>query len=182
MWVLCFIGPDSWVCNCHQSYCHHSRGIFWSWLWPRGQRHRPTNWTEHSNTEVRNSDLPTVTVCSFQEMKLSNLVLCRFKGTLWMSEEHPLSLVEQVTPIIDLMARTSSHFARLRDFVTLKFPPGFPVKIGTWYSYHVLFEKLHFEEEHKAPLKSVFTSKPFSSCRDSPVSCAECQDHIWQCQ
>lgn len=55
----------------------------------------------------------------------------RFKGTLWMSEEHPLSLVEQVTPIIDLMARTSTHFARLRDFVTLKFPPGFPVKIGT---------------------------------------------------
>uniref|UniRef100_H2LSQ8 Ankyrin repeat domain 13A n=1 Tax=Oryzias latipes TaxID=8090 RepID=H2LSQ8_ORYLA len=53
----------------------------------------------------------------------------KFKGTLWMSEEHPLSLVEQVTPIIDLMARTSSHFARLRDFVTLKFPPGFPVKI-----------------------------------------------------
>lgn len=48
-----------------------------------------------------------------------------------MSEEHPLSLVEQVTPIIDLMARTSSHFARLRDFITLKFPPGFPVKIGT---------------------------------------------------
>uniref|UniRef100_A0A672JP90 Ankyrin repeat domain-containing protein n=1 Tax=Salarias fasciatus TaxID=181472 RepID=A0A672JP90_SALFA len=54
----------------------------------------------------------------------------KFKGTLWMSEEHPLSLVEQVTPIIDLMARTSSHFARLRDFVTLKFPPGFPVKIA----------------------------------------------------
>lgn len=47
-----------------------------------------------------------------------------------MSEDHPLSLVEEVTPIIDLMARTSSHFARLRDFVTLKFPPGFPVKIG----------------------------------------------------
>ena len=47
-----------------------------------------------------------------------------------MSEDHPLSLVEQVTPIIDLMARTSTHFARLRDFVTLKFPPGFPVKIG----------------------------------------------------
>lgn len=55
-----------------------------------------------------------------------------------MSEEHPLSLVEQVTPIIDLMARTSSHFARLRDFVTLNFPPGFPVKIGVFHCCEVL--------------------------------------------
>ena len=48
-----------------------------------------------------------------------------------MCEEFPLSLVEQVIPIIDLMARTSTHFARLRDFIKLEFPPGFPVKIGT---------------------------------------------------
>lgn len=48
-----------------------------------------------------------------------------------MSEEFPLSLVEQVSPIVDLMARTSAHFARLKDFITLDFPPGFPVKIGT---------------------------------------------------
>ncbi|POI24813.1 hypothetical protein CIB84_011437 [Bambusicola thoracicus] len=54
----------------------------------------------------------------------------KFKATLWMSEEFPLSLMEQVTPIIDLMARTSAHFARLRDFITLEFPQGFPVKIG----------------------------------------------------
>lgn len=56
---------------------------------------------------------------------------CRFKATLWMCEDFPLSLVEQVIPIIDLMARTSAHFARLRDFIKLEFPPGFPVKIGT---------------------------------------------------
>nr|XP_029493145.1 ankyrin repeat domain-containing protein 13A-like isoform X1 [Oncorhynchus nerka] len=67
----------------------------------------------------------------------------KFKGTLWMSEEHPLSLVEQVTPIIDLMARTSSHFARLRDFVTLKFPPGFPVKIEIPL-FHVLNARISF--------------------------------------
>lgn len=59
-----------------------------------------------------------------------------------MSEDHPLSLVEQVTPIIDLMARTSSHFARLRDFVTLKFPPGFPVKIGNDGFVHASFPKV----------------------------------------
>lgn len=79
------------------------------------------------------TNIKSQVVCTLN-IRHINLSLCfvsrRFKGTLWMSEEHPLSLVEQVTPIIDLMARTSSHFARLRDFVTLNFPPGFPVKIG----------------------------------------------------
>ncbi|KAM6965641.1 ankyrin repeat domain-containing protein 13A [Aplochiton taeniatus] len=72
----------------------------------------------------------------------------KFKATLWMSEEHPLSLVEQVTPIIDLMARTSAHFARLRDFVTLNFPPGFPVKIEIPL-FHVLNAKITFGSVNK---------------------------------
>ncbi|XP_021268778.1 ankyrin repeat domain-containing protein 13A isoform X2 [Numida meleagris] len=68
----------------------------------------------------------------------------KFKAALWMSEEFPLSLVEQVTPIIDLMARTSAHFARLRDFITLEFPPGFPVKIEIPL-FHVLNARITFE-------------------------------------
>ncbi|MEE6511200.1 hypothetical protein FKM82_017669 [Ascaphus truei] len=67
----------------------------------------------------------------------------KFKATLWMCEDFPLSLVEQVTPIIDLMARTSSHFARLRDFITLQFPPGFPVKIEIPL-FHVLNARITF--------------------------------------
>uniref|UniRef100_A0A8C5UF76 Ankyrin repeat domain 13A n=1 Tax=Malurus cyaneus samueli TaxID=2593467 RepID=A0A8C5UF76_9PASS len=68
----------------------------------------------------------------------------KFKAALWMSEEFPLSLVEQVTPIVDLMARTSAHFARLRDFITLDFPPGFPVKIEIPL-FHVLNARITFE-------------------------------------
>ena len=54
----------------------------------------------------------------------------RFKANLWLCEGYPLSLQEQVLPIVDLMAISSSHFAKLRDFITLQLPSGFPVKIG----------------------------------------------------
>ncbi|XP_078393195.1 ankyrin repeat domain-containing protein 13D-like, partial [Cetorhinus maximus] len=67
----------------------------------------------------------------------------RFKANLWLCEDHPLSLVEQVTPIIDLMAISNAHFAKLRDFITLKLPPGFPVKIEIPL-FHVLNARITF--------------------------------------
>lgn len=54
----------------------------------------------------------------------------KFKATLWLAEEFPLSLPEQVVPIIDLMAASNAHFRKLKDFITLQLPAGFPVKIG----------------------------------------------------
>ncbi|XP_014881438.1 ankyrin repeat domain-containing protein 13A [Poecilia latipinna] len=95
----------------------------------------------------------------------------KFKGTLWMSEEHPLSLVEQVTPIIDLMARTSSHFARLRDFVTLKFPPGFPVKIEIPL-FHVLNARITFGNVNKCRTEEEAAATPTSSDENDDVATA----------
>ena len=54
----------------------------------------------------------------------------KFKASLWLCEGYPLSLQEQVIPIIDLMAQSNAHFAKLRDFITLQLPAGFPIKIG----------------------------------------------------
>jgi len=53
----------------------------------------------------------------------------KFKATLWLCESFPLSLPEQIVPVIDLMAISSGHFAKYRDFVNLHLPSGFPVRI-----------------------------------------------------
>ncbi|XP_061774996.1 ankyrin repeat domain-containing protein 13B-like [Nerophis ophidion] len=67
----------------------------------------------------------------------------RFKAKLWLCESHPLSLAEQVAPIIDLMAISNALFAKLRDFIMLRLPPGFPVKIEIPL-YHILNARITF--------------------------------------
>uniref|UniRef100_A0A8C4FE43 Ankyrin repeat domain 13 family, member D n=1 Tax=Dicentrarchus labrax TaxID=13489 RepID=A0A8C4FE43_DICLA len=88
----------------------------------------------------------------------------KFKATLWLSESHPLSLAEQVTPIIDLMAISNAHFAKLRDFITLRLPPGFPVKIEIPL-FHVLNARVTFSNlcGCDEPVSSVTVHKPESS-------------------
>lgn len=140
----------------------------------------PLNWAFEHRSKKRsftaiNASYCITQSCAFKKLSRNlscvsiwmffNLVSRRFKGTLWMSEEHPLSLVEQVTPIIDLMARTSSHFARLRDFVTLKFPPGFPVKIGTW---QVLYRHYTFKK-HISEVSFYIQSAVLSSLAEIPL-------------
>ena len=56
----------------------------------------------------------------------------KFKATIWLCQEYPLSLQEQVFPIIDLMAISSFHFRKLRDFIHF-IPSGFPIRIGEYY-------------------------------------------------
>ncbi|XP_059144380.1 ankyrin repeat domain-containing protein 13D-like [Physella acuta] len=67
----------------------------------------------------------------------------KFKASLWLCEGYPLSLPEQVIPIIDLMAQSNAHFAKLRDFITLQLPAGFPIKIEIPL-FHVLNARITF--------------------------------------
>lgn len=57
---------------------------------------------------------------------------------MWLSEDYPLSLKEQIMPIVDLMAITSSHFAKLKDFIEMQLPSGFPVKIGILFYIKII--------------------------------------------
>ena len=54
----------------------------------------------------------------------------KFKAQLWLCEDYPLSLQEQVMPIVDLLAISNTHFQKLKDFIHMQLPSGFPVKIG----------------------------------------------------
>ena len=50
------------------------------------------------------------------------------KAKVYLAENYPLSLQDQIMPIIDLMAQNNIHFAKLKDFITLQIPSGFPIK------------------------------------------------------
>ena len=54
----------------------------------------------------------------------------KFRAQLWVCEDYPLSLQEQVMPIVDLLAISNTHFQKLKDFIHMQLPSGFPVKIG----------------------------------------------------
>uniref|UniRef100_A0AAR2K670 Ankyrin repeat domain-containing protein n=1 Tax=Pygocentrus nattereri TaxID=42514 RepID=A0AAR2K670_PYGNA len=97
----------------------------------------------------------------------------RFKAKLWLCESHPLSLADQVAPIIDLMAISNALFAKLRDFITLRLPPGFPVKIEIPI-YHILNARITFEnlngcEEGVTPSPGSDSSSVSSSSSTSEI-------------
>uniref|UniRef100_A0A183ERV0 SHR-BD domain-containing protein n=1 Tax=Gongylonema pulchrum TaxID=637853 RepID=A0A183ERV0_9BILA len=68
---------------------------------------------------------------------------------LWLCDDgYPLDLQDQVLPIIDLMAVNSAHFARLRNFIQLQLPAGFPVKIEIPL-FHLVSARITFSAINK---------------------------------
>uniref|UniRef100_A0A914HBI9 ANK_REP_REGION domain-containing protein n=1 Tax=Globodera rostochiensis TaxID=31243 RepID=A0A914HBI9_GLORO len=51
-----------------------------------------------------------------------------FNANLWLSETFPLRLHEQIFPVIDLMAVRNAKFSRLKSFIQLQLPSGFPIR------------------------------------------------------
>lgn len=51
-----------------------------------------------------------------------------FGGTLYMADDFPLT-IEQLKPVMELLAPTNDHWAKLESFLGHKLPPGFPVRL-----------------------------------------------------
>ncbi|ELR50702.1 Ankyrin repeat domain-containing protein 13D, partial [Bos mutus] len=140
---------------------------------PVQQAASPTNPTAISPDEYFDPNFSLESRNIGRPIEMSSKVQ-RFKATLWLSEEHPLSLGDQVTPIIDLMAISNAHFAKLRDFITLRLPPGFPVKIEIPL-FHVLNARITFSNlcGCDEPLSSVWVPAPGSAVATSgnPFPC-----------
>ena len=93
----------------------------------------PEEYFSSDDLESRDIGRPKEMTCKVQ----------KFQAQLWLSEEYPLSLQEQVMPIVDLMAISNTHFQKLKDFITCSFPSGFPVKIEIPL-FHVLNARITF--------------------------------------
>lgn len=62
--------------------------------------------------------------------KVMTAKLKTYKAHLWLCEDYPLSLKDQVLPIVELMAEYNPFFHKLEEFLTKKLPPGFPMRVG----------------------------------------------------
>ncbi|VDM32842.1 unnamed protein product [Hydatigera taeniaeformis] len=69
--------------------------------------------------------------------KVMTAKLKTYKAHLWLCEDYPLSLKDQVLPIVELMAEYNPFFHKLEEFLTKKLPHGFPMRVEIPL-YHIL--------------------------------------------
>uniref|UniRef100_A0A672NQA7 Ankyrin repeat domain 13C n=1 Tax=Sinocyclocheilus grahami TaxID=75366 RepID=A0A672NQA7_SINGR len=78
-----------------------------------------------------------------------------FKATVAMSQDFPLS-IESLLNVLEIIA-PFKHFNKLREFVQMKLPPGFPVKLDIpvfpTITATVTFQEFRYDQFHD----SIFT-------------------------
>lgn len=102
----------------------------------------PVSWEEYIQTDPgKPPPLGRTLIC--KESSKS------FKATVAMSEEFPLT-VEMLLNVLEVIA-PFKHFAKLREFVQMKLPPGFPVKIDIpilpTVSAKITFQEFAFRDD-----------------------------------
>jgi hypothetical protein len=78
-----------------------------------------------SYSEFASSSEPYVHVGRKLSMKEKKKAIT---GRIWMATDYDLG-VQQVLPLLELIAPSNKHFEKLREFVDTDLPPGFPLKL-----------------------------------------------------
>lgn len=52
----------------------------------------------------------------------------KLSASIWMSHDFPLT-IEQLLPLFEILSPSNEHFDKLREFISLQLPPGFPVQV-----------------------------------------------------
>uniref|UniRef100_A0A674MCT8 Ankyrin repeat domain-containing protein 13C-like n=1 Tax=Takifugu rubripes TaxID=31033 RepID=A0A674MCT8_TAKRU len=120
--------------------------------------------SEHNFEPVRRQSLtaPALNTISWEEYitaeagkppHLGRELLCKeskknFKATVAMSQDFPLG-IESLLNVLEVVA-PFKHFNKLREFVQMKLPPGFPVKLDIpvfpTITATVTFQEFHYAE------------------------------------
>ena len=83
-----------------------------------------------------------------------------FKATVAMSEDFPLT-VEMLLNVLEVIAPQFKHFQKLRDFIEMKLPPGFPVKVDIpvlpTVSARVTFHDFHWKNQEEKLSDELFS-------------------------
>ncbi|KAI1721383.1 hypothetical protein Ddc_07835 [Ditylenchus destructor] len=74
-----------------------------------------------------------------------------FGATLCLAETFPLNLHEQIFPVIDLMSVRNAKFSRLKSFIQLQLPSGFPVRISIPL-FHMINAQVTFKKVNEPPV------------------------------
>jgi len=81
-----------------------------------------TSWEEYSSSQQGSHPQIGRKVVSKTSSK-------KFQATVAMSEDFPMK-VEMLLAVLEVIAPQFKHFQKLRDFVKMKLPPGFPIQVN----------------------------------------------------
>ncbi|KAF7629205.1 hypothetical protein Mgra_00009268 [Meloidogyne graminicola] len=88
-----------------------------------------------------------------------------FNASLWLSESFPLNLREQIFHIIDLLAVRNAKFLRLKRFIELQMPAGFPIRIKIPL-FHLINAQITFHNVNEPAVEDI----------DQPINDDECPE------
>lgn len=92
----------------------------------------------------------------------------QFKATVAMSEDFPMK-VDMLLAVLEVIAPQFKHFKKLRDFINMKLPPGFPIQVNIpvlpTVSAKVTFTEFNWEEKGEEGRFEVPPAYTLDPCR-----------------